>query len=62
MPVLLENQFSVVEIRFQTGYQFYWPSQKFKFQAQLNSLIIYMVSLVAILFDHLMKTFVNTQH
>ena len=36
----LANRFSVVENRFQSDFWFYWPSQKFIFQAQLN-LVIY---------------------
>jgi len=36
----LANRILVVENQLETGFQFYWPSQKFKFQTQLN-LVIY---------------------
>jgi len=34
------NPILVAENRFETGFRFYWPSYKFKFQTQLN-LVIY---------------------
>ena len=60
IPGFLPNQISVVEKLFETCFRFYWPSEKFKFKAQLN-LVICIISLLAIP-DRLMKTFVNTQH
>ena len=40
-PIPFANRFSVVENRFKTGFQFDWPLEKLKFQAQLNLVIFY---------------------
>jgi len=51
------NRISVVENWHETDFWFYWPSQKFKFQAHVN-FVIYLSTI----FDHLMKAFENTEH